>query len=58
MINVVEKRDGWADALNLDLKKAFDKVLHRRLMWKLEMVRKLGGLLNWMEDILKNRMMK
>lgn len=57
--DVVQERDGWADAVYLDLKKAFDKVPHRRLMWKLETVGKLGGgLLKWMEDFLKNRMMR
>ena len=34
--NTRQERNGWADCIYLDLKKAFDKVLHRRLLWKLE----------------------
>ncbi len=53
------KRGGWADCIYLDLRKAFDKVLHRRLIWKLE---KIGGpsrsLLKWMTDFLTNREMR
>ncbi len=59
MIDVVLERDGWADAVYLDLKKAFDKVPHKRLMWKLKTVGRLGGgLLIWMKDFLSNRMMR
>ncbi len=59
VINVVQERDGWADAIYLDLKKDFDKVQHKRLMWKLKMVGRLGGrLLSWMKDFLSNRMMR
>ena len=43
----------------MDLKKAFDKVPHKRLLWKLENVGGLkGGLLKWMEDFLSNREMR
>ncbi len=59
VIDVVQERDGWNDAVYLDLKKAFDKVPHKRLMWKLKSVGRLGGgLLIWMKDFLSNRMMK
>ena len=45
------ERDGWADYIYLDFKKAIDKVLHRRLLWKLEHIGGLKRTLkNWMED--------
>ena len=34
VIDVVDKRNGWVDAVYLDLKKAFDTVPHRELIWK------------------------
>ena len=41
------------------LKKAFDKVPHRRFLWKLEHIVGLKGTLkNWMEDYLKEREMR
>ena len=47
------------DCIYSGLKKAFDKVLHKRLLWKLEYI---GGLKrklkNWMEDYLKRREMR
>lgn len=47
------------DAIHLDLRKAFDKVLHNRLMWKLK---KVGGvslkLAKWMENYLVGREMR
>ena len=36
IIDVVDNRDGWVDAVYLDIKKALDKVPHKRLLWKLE----------------------
>ena len=49
--------DGWIAYIYL--KKAFDKVPHRRLLWKLEHVGGLRGTLkNWMEDYLKGREMR
>ena len=39
MVDIIEERDGWADGIYLNLKKAFDKVPYKRL-WKLE---KMGG---------------
>ena len=32
----VQERKSWVDCIYLDLKKAFDKVPHERLLWKLE----------------------
>ncbi len=47
--NIVQERDGWVDCVYLDLKKAFDKVPHARLLWKLENRGGLKGeMLNWM----------
>ena len=36
VIDVVQEREGWVDGIYLDLKKAFDKVPHKRLIWKFE----------------------
>ena len=59
VIDVVQERDGWADAIYLDLRKAFDKVPHQRLLWKLKTFGRLGdGPLKWMEDFLTNRLMR
>ncbi len=59
VIDVVQEREGWADCVYLDLKKAFDKVPHNRLMWK---VRRFGGvsgnLAEWMENYLRGREMR
>ena len=50
----IQERNGWADCTHLDFKKAFEKVSHRRLLWKLEHIGGLKGTLkNWMEDYLK-----
>ena len=59
VIDGVDKRDGWVDAVYLDIKKAFDKVPHNRLLWKLKHIGGLRGkLLEWMEDYLKAREMR
>ena len=58
-INITQERDGWTDCIYLDLKKAFNKIPHRRLLWKLEHIGGLKGTLNnWMEDYLKRREMR
>lgn len=52
----MQERDVWADGVYLDLKKAFDKVLHGRLIWK---IKKKGGvddgLIKWFKNFLTNR---
>ena len=59
VIDITQERDGWVDCIYLDLKKAFDKVPHRRLLWKLEHTGGFkGALKNWMEDYLKGREMR
>ena len=59
VIDVVQERVGWVDGIYLDLKKAFDKVPHKRLIWK---VREHGGLrgrlLEWISDFLTGREMR
>lgn len=47
LVDITHKRDGWADSIYLDLKKAL--VAHRKLLWKLEST---GGL----KDKIKERM--
>ena len=47
------------DSIYLDLKKAFDKVPHKRLLWKIKNCGGIGGrLLNWMGDYLSEREMR
>ena len=59
VIDIVQERDGWADCVYLDLKKAFDKVPHERLLWKLETYGGLKGpLLHWIRDFLRGREMR
>ena len=55
----MQERDGWVDAIYLDLKKAFDTVPHKSLMWKLENEGGLKGkILRWMDDYLQDREMR
>ena len=59
VIDIIQERDGWADCVYLDLKKAFDKVPHKRLLRKLEKIGGIkGNLLRWMEDFLVDREMR
>ena len=59
VIDVVQERDGWVDCIYLDLKKAFDKVPHERLLWKLKNIGGLkGNILAWMSDFLIGREMR
>lgn len=59
VIDVTQEGHGWADCVYLDLEKAFDKVPHKRLLWKLEHI---GGLkrshLEWARDFQKDRQMR
>lgn len=43
------------DVIYLDFQKAFDKVLHAKLMDKLEMIGIHGKLLDWIREWLKGR---
>ena len=59
VIDEVDNRDGWVDAVYLDIKKAFDRVPHKRLLGKLEHIGGLRGkILKWMRDYLKDREMR
>ena len=59
IIDKIQERDGWVDCIYLDLKKAFDKVPHQRLMWKLRNVGGVSGRLEeWMKDYLMEREMR
>lgn len=59
VVDILQEREGWVDCVYLDIKKAFDRVPHSRLRWKLK---KFGGvqgsLLSWMEDYLSGRQMR
>ena len=59
VVEILQERDGWVDCIYLDIKKAFDRVPHGRLVWKL---RNFGGvrgrLLEWMKDYLIGRQMR
>ena len=56
---ILQERDGWVDCIYLDLKKAFDKVPHGRLKWKLSVGGGIRGkLLKWMENFLNGRKMR
>ncbi len=59
MIDIIQEREGWADCIYLDLKKAFDKVPHKRLIWKLRYVGGLrGAMVDWATDFLSRREMR
>ena len=59
IIDIVQEREGWVDAIYLDLKKAFDKVPHKRLLWKIKTYGGVRGrLLDWMKDYLQGREMR
>lgn len=54
-MDIICERDGWVDSIFLDLKKAFDKVPHRKSIRKIE---SKGKLLVWMKDFLTGRAMR
>ena len=57
--DILQHREGWVDAIYLDLRKAFDKVPHNRLLWKLKMIGGVSGnLAKWMENYLVGREMR
>ena len=59
VIDITQEREGWVDCIYLDLKKAFDKVPHKRLLWKLKNIGGLKGTIwKWMEDYLQGREMR
>lgn len=59
VIDGLDGRDGWVDTVYLDIKKAFDKVPHNRLLWKLENIGGVRGkMLDWMRDYLRGREMR
>ena len=56
--DTIQERDGWVDSIYLDFSKAFDKVPHKRLIWKLQHIGGVdGALLKWMSDFLQDREM-
>ena len=58
VVEIIQERNGWAVGIFLDLKKAFDKVPHRRLLWKLEKIADVQGkLLEWIKEFLVGREM-
>ena len=59
IVDVVDKREGWVDAVYLDLRKAFNTVPHDKLLWKLEHYGGVGGvLLKWFRNYLEGRRMR
>ncbi len=59
VVDIVQGRDGWVDGVYFDLKQAFDKVPHQRLLWKIKNCGKIRGrLLEWMDNYLEDREMR
>ena len=54
LVTMIENKD-TVDIIYLDFRKAFDTVLHVRLLKKLEAYGIVGKLLNWTRDFLSNR---
>ena len=47
------------DAVYLDIKRAFDTVPHKRLLWEMKHIGGLRGkVLEWMQDYMKDREMR
>ena len=56
---ITQEREGWVDSIYLDFSKAFDKVPHKRLIWKLQHIGGINDtLLEWMSDFLQGRQMR
>ena len=49
---------GTIDDINLDFMKAFDKVPHKRLIYKLQQYGISGKVIRWIENFLKNRVQR
>ncbi len=59
VVDIVQERDGWVDCIYLDMKKAFDTVPHKRLLWKMKNIGGVEGkLLKWMGNYLLKREMR
>ena len=59
VIEGIKNRGVWVDAVYLDIEKTFDRVPHKRLLWKLKHIGGLRGkVLEWMQDYLKDREMR
>ncbi len=57
--DITQEREGWVECVYLNQKKAFDKVNHNRLLWKLENIGELNGKIkSWMESFLTGREMR
>ena len=57
--DIIQEREGWVDCIYLDLKKAFDRVPHKRLLYKLKQYGGVGGsMLVWMKNYLEGRQMR
>ena len=58
VIDEAQGRDGRGNIVYLDVKKVFDRVPHRRLLWKVEHMGGVqGNILNWMRNYLTGREM-
>ena len=57
--DILQEREGWVDCIYLDIKKAFDRVPHHRLIWKIKKYGRVRGkMLEWMTDYLMERKMR
>jgi len=51
----VPRTGGQLDVMYSDLKKAFDKVSHNRLIYKLKLYGFSNDIITWIQDFLKDR---
>lgn len=59
VIDEMQERDRWVDAIYWDKKKAFKKIFHKNHIWKLEHKGRLkGAILKWMKGWLQGREMR